>query len=370
MSMGIILRYILKETIKAQIVIFLILITIFITLKFVRTIASASEGDIPAELIFNLMLLHIPGLATMLLPISFFIGIIIAQGRLYVDSEMTVLKACGVSEWYVTRVTLISALLFTLASGYLNLYIAPYTASLETAMKAEAAASSGVSNILPGRFQQTQNENRVIFVHDIDDNDQLQKVFLSEYRAEAPNDVRLVMAATGEVETLANGAQVMHLFAGEQYEGKLSSKAYQQVTFDQYSIEIAPPSATRNKEKIALVSSADLLVRDDLAAQAEWQWRIAVPLSFPLLVLIAVPLARVNPRSGRFGKLGHGIILYLVYFLLIIASKKAIEDGKLPAEIGIWWVHILMAIVGMYLLNQERSQGLRLGKLHTRRGNS
>ena len=40
-----IFRYLLKETLKSQLAIFFILMAIFVTLRFVRVLGDASDGD-------------------------------------------------------------------------------------------------------------------------------------------------------------------------------------------------------------------------------------------------------------------------------------------------------------------------------------
>jgi hypothetical protein len=48
-----IFRYLLKETLKSQLAIFFILMAIFVTLRFVRVLGDASDGDIPAGLVLG-----------------------------------------------------------------------------------------------------------------------------------------------------------------------------------------------------------------------------------------------------------------------------------------------------------------------------
>ena len=105
-----IFRYLIKETLKSQLAIFLILMAIFITLRFVRVLGDASDGDIPAGLVLGFLGLYAPILSSLVLPISAYLGIMLAHGRFYVDSEMTIMRACGISEWYIARVMLFLSL--------------------------------------------------------------------------------------------------------------------------------------------------------------------------------------------------------------------------------------------------------------------
>ena len=215
-----IFRYLLKETLKSQLAIFFILMAIFVTLRFVRVLGDASDGDIPAGLVLGFLGLYAPILSSLVLPISAYLGIMLAHGRLYVDSEMTVMRACGISEWYVTRVMLFLSLLIMIVTGAITLYFAPLAAENEYQLREKARNEAGISALMPGRFQQTGNEKAVIFVHDVDKNDKLQRVFLSQNQtSDSEGDVRVVYAQTGEVASNPDGTRNLVLKQGVQYRG-------------------------------------------------------------------------------------------------------------------------------------------------------
>jgi lipopolysaccharide export system permease protein len=111
------------------------------------------------------------------------------------------------------------------------------------------------------------------------------------------------------------------------------------------------------------IPTLDLLDIGTIEAKAELQWRLAIPLSLPFLVLIAVPLSAVDPRQGRFGKMLPALLLYLGYFLLLLASRRVMEDGKLPSFVGLWWVHLVMLVVGTGLIARERKTGAFIRQL-------
>ena len=356
-----IFRYLLKETLKSQLAIFFILMAIFVTLRFVRVLGDASDGDIPAGLVLGFLGLYAPILSSLVLPISAYLGIMLAHGRLYVDSEMTVMRACGISEWYVTRVMLFLSVLIMTVTGAITLYFAPLAAENEYQLREKARNEAGISALMPGRFQQTGNEKAVIFVHDVDNNDKLQRVFLSQNQTDdSEGDVRVVYAQTGEVANNPDGTRNLVLKEGVQYEGKQSEKAFRKVEFDEYQIQIADKPADETRRKVSVLPTNELWEDDSIEARAELQWRIAIPLSIPFLVLIAVPLSAVDPRQGRFGKMFPAILLYLGYFLLLLASRRVLEDGKMPPQLGLWWVHTIMLIIGVMLIVRDRKTGTEL----------
>ncbi|WP_371194885.1 LPS export ABC transporter permease LptF [Glaciecola sp. SC05] len=364
-----IFRYLLRETFKSQIAVFFILMSIFITLRFVRVLGDATDGNVPADLVLGFITLYSPVLASLVLPISLFLGIMLAHGRMYVESEMTVLKACGVSEWYVTRVTLLFSLIIAVVTAVVTLYLAPLALEKEYQLKEEAAATSGIAAVVPGRFQQTGDSKAVIFVHDTDnDTDSLVKVFLSQ-RTKEDDEVHLIYSKQGRIEESAFGEQTLILVNGRQYDGRQMQNDYQIVNFDEYAVTITPPNRTQEGRKLVAVSTAELWNMEGVEASAEFQWRIAIPLSLPFLVLIAVPMSAVDPRQGRFGKMLPALLLYLGYFLLLLASRRIMEDGNLPSFLGLWWVHVVMLIIGIGLIARDRKTGAIIRQMFIRQRN-
>ena len=102
------------------------------------------------------------------------------------------------------------------------------------------------------------------------------------------------------------------------------------------------------KRGVDALPTSQLIGVEDTKYQAELQWRIAIPVSILLITFMAVPMAKVNPRQGRYAKLLPALALYLVFFLLLSASKSLIEDGAIP-YFGIWGVQILFFIIGVIL---------------------
>ena len=62
-----------------------------------------------------------------------------------------------------------------------------------------------------------------------------------------------------------------------------------------------------------------------------------------------MPLARSQPRAGRYGRLSIGLLVFIVYFNLLSAAKAWVENGEIEPALGLWWVHgvFLLAALGL-----------------------
>tara|TARA_R110000796_G_scaffold67050_1_gene153999 strand:- start:658 stop:1782 length:1125 start_codon:yes stop_codon:yes gene_type:complete len=359
----IIFRYLLKEVAKTQLAVFLVIMTIFISNKFVRVLDDASEGGIPGHLVMTFIGLKIPDLAGMILPLSFFLGVLLAYGRIYAENEMTVLHACGVSEWYVVRVTLILGVVTAIITGVFTLYLSPMAAEYEYQVKDQIAADSGLSSLIAGRFQTTGNKKAVVFIHEKNRTDNtFEKVFVAQLPdKDTPNasviDSSLVYAATGQVVEEDTGSQRLILSAGTRYQNDIKNKEFRQVAFDKYYIQIQDQKVAHKRRKLSAIPTSELYQEQTPEASAESQWRIAFPLACIIMTLVAVPLSVVNPRQGKFGKMLPALLLFLSYFLLLTAIRSGIEKGSVPQYIGLWPVHVIVLILGFSLLVKGRKSG-------------
>jgi len=366
----IIFRYLLKEVAKTQLAVFLVLMTIFISQKFVRVLGDASEGSIPGQMVMIFIGLKIPDLAGMMLPLSLFLGVLLAYGRIYADNEMTVLHACGVSEWYVVRVTLVLAVITALFTGLFTLYLAPMASEYQYQVKDELAADSGLSALVAGRFQKTGNDKAVIFIHDKHREDNgFDKVFVAQLpdennREESIINASLVYAKQGQVFEEESGSQRLVLTDGTRYHSDAENGEFQSVAFDKYYIQILDQKVEQKHRKLSALPTSQLFSAADPKLAAEYsatiQWRIAFPLACIILTFIAVPLSVVNPRQGKFAKMLPALMLFLGYFLLLTAMRSGIERQALPAGIGLWPIHLSALALGITLLMKERSSGRKI----------
>ena len=74
-------------------------LAIILTGRFVKYPAEAASGKLAADILLPVMWYRLPGFLELLIPLGLFIGIFMAYGRLYVESEMLILGACGAGRW-------------------------------------------------------------------------------------------------------------------------------------------------------------------------------------------------------------------------------------------------------------------------------
>jgi lipopolysaccharide export system permease protein len=162
---------------------------------------------------------------------------------------------------------------------------------------------------------------------------------------------RVVMVAKRGYQTVQNGELYIVLVDGHRYESKGTQVDYVITQFAEHQIRIPKSLDTPQDAKRDAMPTLMLLSAKDAALQAELQWRLSLPLSVILLAALAVPLSRTTPRQGHYAKILSGILIYLVYNNLLNVAKKWVERGDVVPIIGVWWVHLILLLIILFLFN-------------------
>jgi len=358
--MRIIARYITKEVLKAFTVITSILLLVVLSNRFVVYLAKAATGELPAGIVFNIVGLYIPELLSYLIPLGLFIAILFTYGRLYVDSEMTVLMSYGISTQYIVRLTLCIALIIAFLTAGLTLWVVPQVAEIRERALSKGEAFGAMQSLLPGRFQTFSDGSLVFYIEDVTPKQKnLKGVFIAERPKSLFNSDNsdrgwtLISAEEANIKRNANSDDFyLVLNKGYRYQGVPGNADYTVVSFKEYGREI-PHVETKPSDTLRLKNSLSLLGSSNHEDIAELQWRLSLPLTVLILALIAVPLARVKPRQGRFAKFLPAVAIYIVYYNLFTISRRWVVSGVLPGFIGVWWVHGLFLLIGLGLIVKE-----------------
>jgi len=346
------------------------LLVIIMSGRFIKYLAQAAQGALDPSVLLLIMGFRIPGFLQLILPLGLFLGILLAYGRLYLDSEMLVLSATGMSQQRLLLYTLVPAALIALLTGWLSLSLAPQGIVRVTQILNEQSALTEFDTLVPGRFQSMKGGGRVTYSETLSDQRKvLGGVFISDRKAPAgssgskTSDVSILVAQSGHQELQADGSRYLVLQNGYRYDGTPGRADYRIIRYDSYGVLLpkAEPVSNIGLREEALPTGM-LWSSSDVRHQAELQWRLSIPLLVFVVTLLAVPLSRVNPRQGRFIKILPAILLYMAYLALLIFMRGALYKGRLPAFLGLWWVHGLFFVLGMGLLYQERLQLLWAGR--------
>lgn len=370
----IIFRYLCREILSATTAVCVILLLVLMSGRFVKYLAKAVTGDMESGVIFAMIGYRIPGFLELTLPLAFFLAVLLSFGRLHIQNEMSVLKACGVSEKRLTGYTLILALFFAAITALLSLSVAPSgMAKAEALQKAEKQRSE-LDKLMPKKFYSLSGGKGVTYAEGVTEDRELDEVFLAMAVGSEETSNRslvLVLADKGRQKQAegssedgaeANAERYLVLDKGYRVEGIPGQHDYQITYFEEYGSRLEDSKPLDTEPKTDAISTQDLLDSDDLELQATLQWRLSIPLLVLVVTLLAVPLARTNNRQGRFGKLLPAIVLYFTYLVSLNAMRGAIESGSVPVSVTMLPVHFVYLSLAIVLLRSGRPKKPRGGQ--------
>jgi lipopolysaccharide export system permease protein len=342
-STMIINRYIAREILRPTIAVCGALVTIFVSYTAARYLADAVDGVLPARTIASLVLLRTAVAVEVLLPITLFLSVVLAIGRLYADSEVIALAASGVGPSRILRVVGgLAGLLAVLVAG-LSLYVRPWAYDESYRLRAQAGAEIDVARVEPGRFFERPRGGHVLFVEQLDrERHRLEGVFL---RSEDGDAVQVIYARHAyQRSDTTGGDRVLVMTDGRQYKFARSEVRDRVLAFDTLEMRLKDEEITPEYRRKA-APTRQLARSRDPKDVAELQWRLSTPLSTILLALFGVPLGRAAPRHGKHARFVTAAVVYAVYYNVMAMAKTSVEHGIVDAVPGIWWVPALQAVV-------------------------
>lgn len=355
----IISRYLTKEILLTLLAVTSVLLLLFLSNQLVHYLSFAASGKIATNILFELMGLEVPYLLSLLLPLGLYLGIILAFGRLYADSEMSVMHACGLSVNHLMWMTGFFAFFVSLVVLALMLWVNPYIAAQKDQLiRNNLAENNLLSTLMPGRFQVSNDGKRVIYLEKIsNDRKQAENIFIADQKGGAPVSAWVVVSAAKGYQKWDPVAHNRYVIAeeGYRYEGRPGENDYKIIQFQKYTVRV-PETITLAKRQQNEAAPNNVLWQNYQNAEkaAELQWRFSIPLSAFILALLAIPFSQVQPRNGRYSRVLPAIILYVAYFNLLFAARIWVEQKHIPIKAGIWWVHAIFLSILLFVLLRKR----------------
>jgi lipopolysaccharide export system permease protein len=354
-------RALLREFAGLAGAVFMTLFAIAVTTRLIRLLGQAAGGKFPSDAVFAFLGFFALGALPVLLSLTMFISVLLTLTRQWRDSEMVI--------WFTTGQPLTAWLkpvsLFALPQiaviAALSLFISPWAAQMAGQYASKLETRDDVSRVSPGVFGETNNRQRVFFVESVSgDSSAVQNIFVSSVQQ---NRSGVSMSRSGHTETADNGDRFIVLDKGRRYEGAPGDPEYRLTEFDRYAARIEAKESREVTPTHKNLPTYALIASPTNQNLGELLWRIGIPISALVLVLLAIPMSFVNPRAGRSANLLFALLTYIVYSNLLSVSQARVAQGRMDFGVGWWLVHAGMVVLLLIMFAQRMQLiRLRLGK--------
>ena len=337
---NILLKSLNLEVLLSTIGVLLIFFFLVVSSRFVGYFEQASEGLIDPSLVFKVVFLRFPDFITLLLPLSFFLGVIITVSRLYSDREIFGYLAGGLSENDLVKYLFPQAMLFFLITLSLSIFLAPYTKELSKEILSLDTIQEQFESVRQKElFSFNENDG---FIHvENKENNILDEVIIFIQNDEYSS---LIIAENLIHEDMSSKTNL------DFKDGVLYQDIFNQnSSFVSYFGELSVP-INNSKNTISGLSLSKLFDFSIKSSKSQTQWNLSIPLTIFVLLIYAVNFSKVEPRQGRFSVLVPSIFIYILYLSLLILARDSFDEGSIASQNYIWYVHLIFLLFAIFLL--------------------
>ena len=338
-------RYMTQQVAANTAIVLLFLMALMLGGRLIRYFGIAAEGRLDVGLLFAIIGYNIPTFLELILPLSFFIALMLVLGRMYVDQEMSVLFASGISRGRLTRLMIpLIAGLFVFQMG-ISLWAKPWGLSNSKQIWQTQSLGSLLDLVRPKTFISSGNYH--LYVDEFDkEKRELKNLYVVQQQTDksgkiAKNDVIITATRAYQVPSKdTDSSMQLDLFQGRRYELGTNNAKYNQASFEKYRITLEKPtSETITETNVETQTTAKLLANTQKPeVKAELGYRFTMPWLIIIAAMLATPLAQVRPRQGRWLRLLPSVLIFASCAISIISLRTAIGKERISEYAYIWLI--------------------------------
>lgn len=337
--------------------------------------------QIDSDMFVRLVLLTIPYAVTYALPAGILTGVLLTLGRLSADSEITAMRAAGISVFRVARPIVVLGLLGTVVALYFNLQAMPRARTQYYREFAAAVRANALSFIVPRTFirdfrgiviyvsEKQGNILRDIWVWELDDQKRVTRLIRAESGRidydEAANTLvpRLFNARTEErfdenpedfgKSPLAPALQIapadllrlnLDEYLGQTVQrSKLEWQTYGQLRARQSELARESPA-----DPAAVAAHRESTLKTSIVLHDKFNLSLAV-LAF---AMIGVPLGIKVSRRETSANLAVAVGLVIGFYLLTVMLKSLDRRPELRPDLLLWLPNVLFIGLAVWLFRR------------------
>ena len=350
---GLLDRYVTTLYSRVVGIAFLGLLGLFYISAFLDKSEKIFKGDATVGLVLSFLFYSTPQFVYFVVPLAALLSVLVTFGLLARSSELTVMKACGISLYRVAAPVVVMSLLGTAVLFGLEQRILA-----EANRKAEAADRS-IRNLPPQNLNPLNRRWVVardgsIYHYAYFDTANARLTNLTVYTP-IPNSWRLTRITHAGTTEFRDGAWT----ARNGWTRDYSTGSARYAAFARQALPLETPDYFGTSAPVAeLMTVAELQKHiADLSASGvnvvplsvELQRKVAFPFVTVVMSLLAVPFGVTTGRRGALYGIGIGIVLALSYWVLLHVFLAIGGAGLLPPFLAGWSANIIVAGAAAYL---------------------
>lgn len=358
-------RYILSEILPGFLVNILVFSSIMLMARVMEMANLVISKGVGLMVVVDILLLAAPKILSLTLPMATLLAVLTAFLRLSADSELTVLRASGISLYQLSPPVLAFGLLVSLVTALFSIWVTPEANWRFKTQLLDLAKARADLAIEEQTFIKTF-PGLVLYVSQLSaGSDKMNKVLI--YDGRSPEEESVIVAQEGRLGVDREaGVLLFHLEDGVIDRVYANRKSTDSIFFDTYDLKVSPGAEFEDNGDSNIFRGRQDLPTSQLRAAGrasdkqavfltyhlEWHRRLALPFTCFIMALIGLPLGASFRVRGRNFALIMGLGVFIVYYVFFSLGWSLAEAGHYPPWAGVWSSNVLLTAIGLYLLRR------------------
>jgi len=351
-------RYIFKELLGTFLLAVLVFSSVALMARMIELMDLViNKGFAPGQVLLIIVYV-MPSLLVYTVPMSVILAVLITLGRLSADSEITALKASGISLYQTMPPFIILCLIGFLLTALCSVSLEPLGKRTLRKNIKNAGMQHAAAALTKDVFNDTV-EGLVFYVQDFDqDTLRVKNIMISDRRN--PSQPVMIVARNGIILSDQNNQHLLFkLYNGSIHRRNMKQK-YEYAIFKTYQMRLPiedtkednkplKPKELSLKKLLAQMTSLKNQGQKYRREITEVNRRFALPFACPIFALLGLSLGVYLRRGGRASGFTVSLFIVLLHYLLFNLGEELAKGGSMPPVVGMWLPNAVMGSVAVYL---------------------
>lgn len=359
--MKIIDKYLVKQFILTILFGLLAFTILFIVIDAMENLDDFIDQNVPALIVLHYYIVFSPEIIKLITPVAVLFAALFTAGKAANLSELTAIKASGVSQFRFMLPFIITTVFISAFSIYFSGYVVPMAnktkLNIEQQYLKKNLSFSG-SNIY---FQ--DSKSRIVSISFFDANtNTANRISIQEFN---PNDLKTMTSRIDAVSLSydsLNHSWIAKNGIKRNFDGDKQS-AYYFKKMDLKNLNFSPadllkkqtrPSEMNLVELKDLIKSQEMAGNDPTSTLIEYHSRIAFAVTSMIVVLFGLPISANKRKGGVAAQIGLNILVTFLYLVFMKISQAFGKNGALNPLITAWLANFIFMIAAVYNLWRAR----------------
>ena len=341
-------------------------------------LAHVLAGQLPAMTLVRLVWLWVPAMAIYALPMGLLTGVLLTLGRLSADSEVTAMRAAGISLTRIARPVLVLGALGAAAALYINFESMPNARVSYEREFADALRTNPMSFIVPKTFirsfkgtviyvgEKQGSVLRDIWLWELDDQQRVRRLIRAESgRLDYDETTNSLVPTLTNAKTEERNAADPEDFSKSPRAPSAAKVEEMRLSLDKYfgheGVHVKQEWLTYSQLQAERLRLASLTPPPEKAKDAAgermklelvFQDKLNLSLSVLSFALIGVPLGIRVSRRETSANLGLALGLVLGYYVLTVMLKWLDRHPEYHPDLLLWLPNLLFLGLGVWMFRR------------------